>query len=149
MLTSKQKTLNNTIKLSGVGLHNGIIADLVIKPADINFGIKFCRVDLKENNLIDANFKNVIEPILCTKISNKNGVTVSTVEHLMAALFGEGIDNALVEVNASEIPILDGSAYDFVEAIKSVGTKEQSALRQFVFVEKKCIDSIRIKINLY
>ena len=137
MLSTKQKTLNKSIKLSGVGLHNGITADLVIKPADINFGIKFCRVDLEKNNLIDANFKNVIEPILCTKIANKNGVTVSTVEHLMAALFGEGIDNVLVEVNASEIPILDGSANDFVEAIRSVGTKEQSALRQFVYVEKK------------
>ncbi len=137
MLSAKQKTLNKSIKLSGVGLHNGITADLVIKPADVNFGIKFCRVDLEKNNLIDANFKNVIEPILCTKISNKNGVTVSTVEHLMAALFGEGIDNVLVEVNASEIPILDGSANDFVEAIRSVGTKEQSALRQFVYVEKK------------
>ena len=137
MLTTKQKTLNKSVKLSGIGLHNGIVADLVIKPADIDFGIKFCRVDLEKNNLIDANFKNVIEPILCTKISNKNGVTVSTVEHLMAALFGEGIDNVLIEVNASEIPILDGSANDFVEAIRSVGTKEQSALRQFVNVEKK------------
>ena len=135
MLTTKQKTLNKSIKLSGIGLHNGIVADLVIKPADIDFGIKFCRVDLEKNNLIDANFKNVIEPILCTKISNKNGVTVSTVEHLMAALFGEGIDNVLIEVNASEIPILDGSANDFVEAIRSVGTKEQSALRQYVNVE--------------
>ena len=71
MLSAKQKILNKSIKLSGVGLHNGITADLVIKPADINFGIKFCRVDLEKNNLIDANFKNVIEPILCTKISNK------------------------------------------------------------------------------
>ena len=137
MLSSKQKTLNSSIKLSGVGLHNGIKADLVIKPADEDYGIKFCRVDLEKNNLIDANFKNVIEPILCTKIANKNGVTVSTVEHLMAAFFGEGIDNVLVEVNASEIPILDGSANDFVEAIRSVGTKEQSTSRQFINVEKK------------
>ena len=137
MLSSYQKTINKPIKLTGIGLHNGINADLVIKPAKENFGIKFCRVDVTNNNLISANFKNVIEPILCTKIANKNGVTVSTVEHLMAALYGEGIDNALIEVNASEIPILDGSASEFVEAIRAVGVKEQSALRQFIKVEKK------------
>ena len=137
MLSPNQKTINKPIKLTGVGLHNGIIADLVINPANENFGIKFCRIDISENNLISANFKNVIEPILCTKISNKDGITISTVEHLMAAFFGEGIDNALVEVNASEIPILDGSASEFVEAIRSAGIKEQSAPRQFIQVEKK------------
>ena len=137
MLTPFQKTINSPIKLKGVGLHNGVNADLVINPAKENFGIKFCRVDVSKNNLINANFKNVVEPILCTKISNKDGVTVSTVEHLMAALYGEGIDNALIEVNSSEIPILDGSASEFVEGIRAVGVKEQSALRQFVKVEKK------------
>ena len=137
MLSINQKTINKSIKLSGIGLHNGINAELVIKPANENSGIKFCRVDINKNNLILANFKNVVEPILCTKITNENGVTVSTVEHLMAAFFGEGIDNALVEINASEIPILDGSASEFVEAIRSVGTKEQSAQRQFIKVEKK------------
>ena len=137
MLFTNQKTINKTIKLTGIGLHNGIKADLVIKPAEENFGINFCRVDVDEKDLINANFKNVIEPILCTKISNKNGVTVSTVEHLMAAFFGEGIDNALVEVNASEIPILDGSASEFVDAIRSAGIKEQSAPKQFIKVEKK------------
>jgi UDP-3-O-[3-hydroxymyristoyl] N-acetylglucosamine deacetylase len=137
MITAYQKTINRPIKLTGVGLHNGLNADLVINPAKENFGIKFCRVDLSENNLINANFKNVVEPILCTKISNKDGVTVSTVEHLMAALYGEGIDNALIEVNSSEIPILDGSASEFVEAIRAVGVKEQSTLRQFIKVEKK------------
>ena len=137
MITAYQKTINRPIKLTGVGLHNGLNADLVINPAKENFGIKFCRVDLSENNLINANFKNVVEPILCTKISNKDGVTVSTVEHLMAALYGEGIDNALIEINSSEIPILDGSASEFVEAIRAVGVKEQSSLRQFIKVEKK------------
>ncbi len=137
MLSSNQKTINKPIKLTGVGLHNGKIAELIIKPANENFGIKFCRVDIDENDLINANFENVIEPILCTKIANKNGITVSTVEHLMAAFFGEGVDNALVEVNASEIPILDGSANEFVEAIRSAGLKEQTALRKFIQVEKK------------
>ena len=137
MLSSNQKTILKPIKLSGIGLHNGVIADLIIKPGDENFGINFCRVDINKNELITANFKNVIEPILCTKIANENGISVSTVEHLMAAFFGEGIDNALVEINASEIPILDGSASEFVEAIRSAGIKEQSAQRQFIFVNKK------------
>jgi UDP-3-O-[3-hydroxymyristoyl] N-acetylglucosamine deacetylase len=137
MLSINQKTINKPIKLNGIGLHNGVKADLVIKPAAENFGINFCRVDVDKDDFIAANFKNVIEPILCTKIANKNGISVSTVEHLMAALFGEGIDNVLIEVNASEIPILDGSASDFVEAIRSVGTKEQNAQRKFIKVEKK------------
>ena len=132
MISTNQKTINKPIKLSGVGLHNGINAELVIKPASENFGIKFCRVDIDKDDLIPANFNNVIEPILCTKIANKNGISVSTVEHLMAAFFGEGIDNALVEVNASEIPILDGSASDFVEAIRLAGVKEQKMQRQFI-----------------
>ena len=137
MISLNQKTINKPIKLKGVGLHNGIIADLVIKPADENFGIKFCRVDIDKNDLISADFKNVIEPILCTKISNKNGIFVSTVEHLMAAFFGEGIDNALVEIDSSEVPILDGSASEFVDAIRSVGLKEQKELRKFIKVLQK------------
>jgi len=136
MLSKNQKTINEAFKISGIGLHNGINADLIIKPAKENSGINFCRVDIDENDLIPANFKNVIEPILCTKIANQNGITVSTVEHLMAAFFGEGIDNVLVEVNASEIPILDGSASEFVEAIRAVGLKEQTASRQFIEVLK-------------
>ena len=137
MIFNSQKTINNPITLNGVGLHSGENAELVIKPADENFGIKFCRVDIDKNNLIPANFKNVIEPVLCTKIANKNGISISTVEHLMAAFFGEGIDNALVEVNASEIPILDGSASDFVDAIRSAGIKVQKTPRQFIQVKKK------------
>ena len=137
MFSINQKTIIKPIKLTGVGLHNGKASDLVVKPGKENSGINFCRVDIEKNNFITANFKNVVEPILCTKISNNHGVTVSTVEHLMAAFFGEGIDNALVEINASEIPILDGSASEFVEAIRAAGIKEQSAPRQFIQVEKK------------
>ena len=137
MSLNNQNTINSTIKLNGIGLHNGVNVELVIKPANENFGIQFSRVDIDKNQLISANFKNVVEPILCTKIANENGITVSTVEHLMAAFFGEGIDNALVEVNASEIPILDGSASDFVEAIRSVGIKKQTELRKFIKVQKK------------
>ena len=137
MLKSKQKTLKEKIDLQGVGLHNGAEVNLTIKPSKPNTGIIFKRVDINSNNIIHANFKNVVEPILCTKLRNENGVTVSTVEHLMAAFYGEGIDNALVEVNASEIPIMDGSAVDFVDAIRSAGIKEQNESRKFIKALKK------------
>ena len=137
MSQNNQKTVNNIIKLSGVGLHNGVKANLTVKSARENFGIKFCRTDLNKENLIDANYQNVVEPILCTKIKNNNGTTVSTVEHLMAAFFGEGIDNALVEIDAPEIPILDGSASEFVEAIRSAGVKELKESRRFIKTLKK------------
>ena len=137
MLNINQKTIKEEIKLKGIGLHNGIEVNLSIKPADVNFGIVFKRVDLNNNNIINANFKNVTEPVLCTKLKNDYGATVSTVEHLMAAFYGEGIDNALVEVDASEIPIMDGSAVEFVEAIKMVGVKEQNSPRKFINVLKK------------
>ena len=137
MLKSNQKTLKEKINLQGVGLHNGVEVNLTIKPSKPNTGIIFKRIDINSNNIIHANFKNVVEPILCTKLRNENGVTVSTVEHLMAAFYGEGIDNALVEVDASEIPIMDGSAVDFVDAIKSAGVEEQNEPRKFIKVLKK------------
>ncbi len=137
MQLNNQKTLRETIQLNGIGLHSGNKVNLVIKPAPENFGIKFSRIDVNKNDYISASFKNVVDPVLCTKLKNKNGVSVSTVEHLMAAFFGEGIDNALVEVNSSEIPILDGSANDFVEAIRSAGIKEQEMSREFIRVLKK------------
>ena len=132
-----QKTINDTIKFQGVGLHNGINVNLTVKPASENFGIKFCRTDVSKENLIEANYQNVVEPVLCTKIKNNEGTTVSTVEHLMAAFFGEGIDNALVEIDSSEVPILDGSASEFVDAIRTVGLKEQKELRKFIKVLQK------------
>ena len=137
MLKYCQKTIKDNIDLQGVGLHNGDKVNLTIKPSKPNTGIIFKRVDISSNNIIHANFKNVVEPILCTKLRNENGVTVSTVEHLMAAFYGEGIDNALVEADASEIPIMDGSAVDFVDAIRSVGVEEQNEPRKFIKVLKK------------
>ena len=132
-----QKTLREKIDLKGIGLHNGKEVNLTIKPSKQNSGIVFKRVDIKINNIIHANFKNVVEPVLCTKLINENGVSVSTVEHLMAAFYGEGVDNVLVEVNAPEIPIMDGSAVDFVDAIRSVGVEEQNEPRKFIEVLKK------------
>ena len=132
-----QKTIKDKIELSGIGLHNGLEVNLNIKPSSQNSGIIFKRTDIKKNNIIHANFKNVVEPILCTKLKNENEVSISTVEHLMAAFYGEDIDNVLVEVDAPEIPIMDGSAVDFVDAIRAVGIEEQSEPRKFIKVLKK------------
>ena len=137
MFQNNQKTLKDKIELKGVGLHNGIEATLKVKPLKANSGIVFKRIDIKDNNIIHADFKNVIEPILCTKLQNSHGVSISTVEHLMAAFYGEGVDNALIEVNAPEIPIMDGSALEFVDAIRSVGTETQDEERKFIKVLKK------------
>jgi UDP-3-O-[3-hydroxymyristoyl] N-acetylglucosamine deacetylase len=133
-----QKTINSKIQLQGVGLHNGIKVNLSLIPAEANSGIVFKRTDIKnEKNIIEANYKNVNSPILCTKIKNLHSVSVSTIEHLMGAFYGEGIDNILVEVDAPEVPIMDGSAFDFVEAIKLVGTKTQNYQKKFIKVIKK------------
>ena len=131
-----QKTLNDKVELSGIGLHNGIKVNLRLLPAPEDHGIVFKRVDI-DSNKIEANYQNVSAPVLCTKIKNKEGATVSTVEHLMAAFYGEEIDNVLVEIDAPEIPIMDGSANEFVEAIRSVGTKKQDTLKKFIKVLKK------------
>ena len=133
-----QKTIKDSIELQGVGLHNGIKVNICLKPAEANFGIKFKRTDVDPGkNIIEASYKNVSSPILCTKIKNSQGVSVSTIEHLMAAFYGEGIDNVLVEINAPEVPIMDGSAFDFVEAIKSYGVQEQKYPKKFIKVLKK------------
>ena len=112
-----QKTVKKNVTLSGVGLHSGKIADLIIKPAAPNTGIIFKRTDLTKENLIYPNFENVCNTSLNTTISNEFGAKVSTIEHLMGALFGLGIDNALIEINNEEVPILDGSARDFIKKI--------------------------------
>ncbi len=137
MSEKKQRTLRDKIDLKGIGLHNGIEVRLTIFPSNVNTGIVFKRIDLSDNNLIKADFKNVVEPILCTKLKNEKGASISTVEHLMAAFYGEGIDNALVEVDAPEIPIMDGSAVEFVDAIRSVGIEEQAEPKKYIKVLKK------------
>ena len=137
MSKKNQKTIRENIELKGIGLHSGVEVSLIIKPSKVNTGIRFKRVDLKENNIIKADFKNVVDPVLCTKLENNNGASISTVEHLMAAFYGEGIDNALVEVDAPEIPIMDGSSVDFVEAIRSVGVEDQTEPKKFIKVLKK------------
>tara|TARA_B100000579_G_scaffold194927_1_gene159323 strand:- start:229 stop:1152 length:924 start_codon:yes stop_codon:yes gene_type:complete len=132
-----QKTLKDSITLQGVGLHNGEKVNLYLKPAEADHGIKFKRLDLDENNIIEANYNNVKSPVLCTRLENSGRVSISTIEHLMASFYGEGIDNVLVEVDASEIPIMDGSAFDFVEAIREVGIEDQKSPRKFIKIKKK------------
>ena len=138
MSSNLQKTIKNKIQLEGVGLHTGLKVKLTIKPSEVNSGILFKRTDIDRNkNIIEGSYKNVDAPILCTKIKNSYGVSVSTIEHLMAAFYGEGIDNALIELDAPEVPIMDGSAFDFVEAIRTVGVKEQEHEKKFIKVLKK------------
>ena len=116
-----QKTIKNNISFSGVSLHSGLDVNVCIKPASPNNGIVFKRVDLKNNNLVYPNFMNVTNTSLNTTIENEFGVKVSTIEHLMCALFGLGIDNALIEIDNEEVPILDGSAKLFIEKIITAG----------------------------
>jgi len=138
MLRGFQKTIQSQIHIQGKGLHTGTKGNLYLKPADPNTGILFKRTDVdREKSIIEASYKNVSSPILCTKIKNSYGISISTIEHLMAAFYGEGIDNILVEIDCPEIPIMDGSAFDFVEAIRSVGTEEQKSKRKFIKALKK------------
>ena len=116
-----QKTIKNNVTFNGVALHSGLDVNMCIKPAEPNFGIVFKRVDFKENNLVYPNFMNVTNTSLNTTIENEFGVKISTIEHLMGALFGLGIDNALIEIDNEEVPILDGSSKEFIEKIINSG----------------------------
>jgi UDP-3-O-[3-hydroxymyristoyl] N-acetylglucosamine deacetylase len=118
-----QKTIKNSVPFQGVGLHSGKLVNLCLKSSEPNTGIIFKRVDLKNNNLVHPNYINVSNTSLNTTISNSNGVKVSTIEHLMGALFGLGIDNVLIEIDSEEVPILDGSAKEFIEKILITGLK--------------------------
>ncbi len=132
-----QKTINSPIILKGIGLHSGKKVNLCIKPAQPNTGIIFKRVDLNLNNIVFPNFDNVTNTSLNTTISNEYGVRVSTIEHLMGALFGLGIDNVLVEIDNEEVPILDGSAKEFVSKIFSVGIKSSEIPIKIIKIKKK------------
>ena len=137
MPSNKQKTIKDNVELEGIGLHNGIKVKLSLKPAPANSGIKFKRIDVDNGkNIIEANYNNVNSPVLCTKIQNSEGVSISTIEHLMAAFYGEGIDNVLVEINAPEVPIMDGSSEPFVSLIECAGVVEQSAPRRVIRILK-------------
>jgi len=140
-----QKTIKNNVSFSGVALHSGLDVNICIKPAEPNFGIVFKRVDFKENNLVYPNFMNVTNTSLNTTIENEFGVKVSTIEHLMGALFGLGIDNALIEIDNEEVPILDGSAKEFIERIINSGLIVSEAPIKIIKINKeiKFIDGER------
>jgi len=132
-----QKTIKKNINIKGVGLHSGLDVNLTIKPSEANTGIVFKRIDLKDNNIVIPNVFNVSSAVLCTTISNEHGVSISTLEHLMGAFYGMGIDNALVEIDNEEVPILDGSAKFFVEAIKNTGVETSDKPIKIIKIEKK------------
>ena len=125
------------MKLNGVGLHSGNKVNLNIKPSEPNTGIYFKRVDLSFNNIVFPNFSNVSNTDLNTTISNEFGVKVSTIEHLMGALFGLGIDNALIEIDNDEVPILDGSAKEFIDEIIKSGLQTSNAPIKIIKINKK------------
>ena len=132
-----QKTIKKPIKINGIGLHNGKNVTLEIKPSEPNTGIIFKRTDVAKNNIIIPNIFNVSNAAFCTTISNESGASVSTIEHLMGALYGMGIDNVMVEIDNKEVPILDGSAKLFVEAISKTGIKSSEAPLKIIKIEKK------------
>ena len=132
-----QKTIKNNVNFCGIALHSGLSVNVCIKPAEPNFGIVFKRIDLKHNNLVYPNFMNVTNTALNTTVENQFGVKVSTIEHLMGALFGLGIDNALIEIDNQEVPILDGSAKLFIDKILSVGFSQSNVPIKIIKINKE------------
>ena len=137
MSSLSQKTIKKSISLNGIGLHTGEPVNMKINPAEPNTGIVFKRIDLKNNNYIIPGVFNVTDTSFCTTISNEFGVKVSTIEHLMGALFGLGIDNVLIEIDSQEVPILDGSAKKFVDSINLVGIETSDVPIKIIKIEKK------------
>ena len=131
-----QRTVKHEIGCKSIGLHSGRKVGMVIKPAGVDEGIVFVRSDLQGNNRIKADVHNVRDTTLATTLG-LNGVTVSTVEHLMSAFSGMGVDNAVVEVDAPEVPIMDGSSRPFVELLKGVGTQVQGKCKRMLVIKKK------------
>ena len=131
-----QKTIKKEVKIQGVGLHSGKTVNLCLKSSEPDTGIIFKRVDLKNNNLVYPNFNNVSNTSLNTTISNEYGVKVSTIEHLMGALFGLGIDNLLIEIDNEEVPILDGSAREFIKKILSSEIKTSNKPIKIIKINK-------------
>ena len=137
MLKIYQNTLDKAVKFEGIGLHSGKEVEMNVIPNDDTQGIYFKRVDLKSNNIIKADYKNVSSAKLCTTLENKFGIKVSTVEHLLAALYICEIDNAIIEINNEEVPIMDGSAKDFLNGISKAGIKKTKNKRKYLKVQEK------------
>ena len=135
--SSAQKTMRSKIHCTGVGLHTGAKVSMALHPSDINTGLTFVRTDMPEDKgVIPARWDQVCDTTLCTVVGNRHGATVGTVEHLMAALRGCGVDNAVIELDGPEVPIMDGSAAPFVFLIESAGVVSQPAVRRAIRVLK-------------
>ena len=137
MLRIYQNTLITPVSFEGVGLHSGLNSKITILPAQGDQGIIFKRVDLKEDNLVHANYKNVSSARLCSTLQNEKGVKVSTVEHLLAALYIANIDNAIIEINNEEVPIMDGSAKNFLNALNNTEIKTLNSKIKYLKIIKK------------
>jgi len=131
-----QQTIKESISFSGIGLHSGKQVEMKLVPAEVDHGVKFIRIDKKTNNVINAVWSNVSETVLSTTISNQSGIKISTIEHLMSALSGLHIDNLIIYINASEVPIMDGSSKPFVDFIENIGIKVQNKKRKLLNVKK-------------
>lgn len=130
-----QQTIAKEVSLSGIGLHTGLPVNLVIRPGLVNTGIRFKRVDLPQGPIIEANLDNVVDTRLATTLG-KDGVTISTVEHLLAAFYGLGMDNVLIELDGPEVPAMDGSAANFTSLLKDAGMKLQDGVRSLMFIRQ-------------
>ena len=131
-----QQTISKPILIKGIGLHSGITVSMKLLPEEADFGIKFYRTDLDSNNVVEALWSNVSNTKLSTTISNKFGVSVSTIEHLMSALSGLHIDNIKIEIDGPEVPIMDGSSRDFVNLIELTPSKNLNKKRKILKVKK-------------
>ena len=132
-----KKQFQKKISFLGIGIHSGKKVNLSILPASPNTGIVFKRIDIKKNNLIYPLYNNVSDTTLCTTISNEYNVKVSTIEHLMGSMYGLGIDNAIIEIDSQEVPILDGSGKLFVEQIKKVGLQTSDQPIKIIKIDKQ------------
>lgn len=132
----KQRTLKQKVQVTGIGLHKGDKVNMTLRPAPVNTGIVFRRIDLDPYVDIPSRANAVGDTMLCTCLSNADGVSISTVEHLASALAGMGIDNIIVEVDSNELPIMDGSASPFIFLLQSAGIEEQNAAKKFIRVTK-------------
>lgn len=141
-MSQKQKTINSNISCNSVGIHSGENIFMTLNPAPCDHGIVFRRIDVKgKNNLIKANYKNVTKTNLGTVITNEDGVFISTIEHLMAAIWGLGIDNLLIDVNGAEVPVMDGSSEPFIFLMECAGIKNQENSSHVIEILKK----VRVK----
>ena len=134
---SYQKTISSTISFNGVGIHSGKAVNMTLHPADEDFGIVFKRTDLHTNNYIKAAPKNIYISKYCSKLKNKHGVFVKTVEHLLATLHSFDVNNVMIEINSPELPAMDGSSYDFTTRLLEVGLKNQKKSKKVLKILKE------------